>query len=124
MTQKMNRRAFVKTIGGGVLGLPLISSLLTQLPTKLFGADVPEKDLLKETDAPAKAVNYCPDASHPKTCPAHAKADKKDQKCQGCQFYTKAGEFKGAEVGNCILFNAPKKYVKSNGWCQSFVKKA
>lgn len=44
------------------------------------------------------------------------------QHCKNCMLYTKVGNKDGAEVGKCTLFNG--MLVKSEGWCQSWSKKA
>lgn len=44
------------------------------------------------------------------------------QHCKNCMLYTKVGNKAGSEVGKCTLFNG--MLVKSEGWCQSWSKKA
>lgn len=70
----------------------------------------------------AKALKYVHS-----TKDAKGKADKMgikaaDQKCNNCQLYTKAGEIKGEEVGNCSMIAGVQ--VKGEGWCVSWVKSA
>ncbi|MEN9835265.1 MAG: hypothetical protein RL011_1458 [Pseudomonadota bacterium] len=81
----------------------------------------PELKLVPETDATAKALKYVPDATKATRVDKMGVAGK-DQNCKNCQFYTKAGEVKGQEVGKCLML--PAGMVNATGWCMSWTKKA
>ena len=81
----------------------------------------PELKLLPDNDATAKALKYSPDATKATRVDKMGVAGK-DQACKNCQFYTKAGEVKGQEVGKCLML--PAGMVNGNGWCMSWTKKA
>jgi hypothetical protein len=111
-----NRRSFLKYFGLGIVSVPFLG----KIPSVAFAADLP---LAKETDPTAKSLKFCLNADKPsKACPDRAKAEHKDQYCNGCQLFTKiSGDGKTA-VGKCMLMT--KNTVPGNGWCSSFVKKA
>jgi hypothetical protein len=72
---------------------------------------------LEESDPQAIALGYKHDTTKvdDKKFPKHAK----DQRCDGCQFFTG----KPAEAwGPCAIFGG--KNVSAVGWCNSWVKKA
>ncbi len=80
----------------------------------------PELKLVPDTDPTAKALKYVHDASKAqRTDKGGVKA--KDQSCANCQFYTKAGDIAGKEVGKCLMI--PSGMVKGAGWCASWAKK-
>jgi hypothetical protein len=81
----------------------------------------PELKLVPETDETAKALKYVPDATKATRVDKMGVAGK-DQNCKNCQFYTKAGEVKGQEVGKCLML--PAGMVNATGWCMSWTKKA
>lgn len=93
---------------------------LAQAPAAKQGGG-PELKMVPDTDPTAKALKYVPDATKA------TRIDKmgvvgKDQSCKNCQFYTKAGEVGGKEVGKCLML--PAGMVASGGWCMSWTKKA
>lgn len=90
-------------------------------PAAAPAAAGPELKLVPDTDATAKALKYVPDGTKATRVDKMGVAGK-DQSCKNCQFYTKAGEVKGQEVGKCLML--PAGMVVSTGWCMSWTKKA
>ena len=118
-SEKLNRRQALQTLA---IALPV--TMVAANAVKAFAgapAAAPELKLVPDTDATAKALKYVADGTKA------ARVDKmgvaaKDQNCKNCQFYSKAGEVKGQEVGKCLML--PAGMVASAGWCMSWTKKA
>lgn len=116
---KFSRRNFLKVGGLSLLTAPLASTMLSGLSTTAEAADLP---MVKETDAMAKSLKYCPNGDKPtKQCADRKAKEKKDQYCYNCQLYTKISGEKDKEIGKCMLM--PKNSVAGMGWCMSWVKK-
>ncbi len=84
--------------------------------TQFALAQMSAPDLVKESDPPAMAVGYVPDATKANKVkyPTYAAG----QRCGTCILYEgKAGEASGP----CPLF--PNKQVAAMGWCSSWAKK-
>ena len=121
-SEKLNRRQALQTLA---MALPVTMvaasavKALADAPAAKPGA-APELKLVPDTDATAKALKYVVDGTKA------ARTDKmgvaEDQSCKNCQFYTKAGEVKGQEVGKCLML--PAGMVVNTGWCMSWTKKA
>lgn len=112
-----SRRNFLKMGGLALATATLIPSIFKTSPA--IAADLLP---LKESDAMAKSLGYCPNADKPtKQCADRKAKDKKDNYCHNCQLYTKiSGEGK-TEIGKCMLM--PKNSVPGVAWCKSWVKK-
>lgn len=123
-SNKISRRnLLIKS--SGLLALPLVGGLLFR--RSAWAQAIDKTNLVKETDGNAKPVSYCDHAeasikSKKTACPARKGKDKAGQLCNGCQFYTKAGDLEGKEVGKCVIF--PGKLVHGDSWCSSWTKKA
>ncbi len=114
-----SRRKFLKTGGVSLLAIPFAGSFLTKLSPVAEAADLP---LVKDSDAMAKSLKYCPNGDKPtKQCSDRKAKEKKDQYCNNCQLYTKISGEKDKEIGKCMLM--PKNSVHGAGWCMSWVKK-
>ena len=84
-------------------------------------AAAPELKLVPDNNPTAVALKYVPDGTKANRVDKMGVAGK-DQACKNCQFYTKAGEVGGKEVGKCLML--PAGVVVSTGWCMSWTKKA
>ena len=124
MSQKSNRRSFLKKSLLAVGAAPLATSLL-----KLEAHAADKKYVMLEENNPqGKALGYFKDASKVDTKKFSKRASdaaKKEQFCDTCQLYKKVTDVGGKEIGTCTLFMAPKlRHVYGKGWCNSWVKKA
>ncbi|MEZ4741820.1 MAG: high-potential iron-sulfur protein [Bdellovibrionota bacterium] len=88
--------------------------------------EVIEASKLVPADNPmAQALKYSHDAAKSKFRTADKAGVKaKDQFCHNCQLFVATGTLKGSKdtVGKCQIL--PTGYVKGDGWCNSWVKKA
>lgn len=128
MKQKnVSRRAFMIN-GASTVALGTVASAAVASGTMKKAADaaaIEAKDLVKEDNPLAKGLKYVMDATKAperKTDRAGVKAA--DQFCEGCQLFTMPTTLKGTKegVGKCQMI--PTGYVKSKGWCNSWIKKA
>lgn len=133
MSEMNSRRQFVK-IALGISGLALIAPKIAfgQQERRRGGGGAgaapaagDKKTLVKPGEGLAANLHYVEKKSDIKD-PA-LKADKggvsfDKQKCSNCMFYTADGKVDGQDVGKCTLFQ--NLYVKGEGWCNSWAKKA
>ena len=108
MSQKIQRRSFLKAAVIGAVAAPVV--------TQVAQAGQAALPLVDPNDAGAKALGYIHDAAK-----VDAKANptfKPNQKCANCIQYT--GKVSDAQAG-CNLF--PGKGVKGAGWCKVWVQK-
>lgn len=115
----MNRRNFLSS---AFFALPLIAVF-----SKYAWAQAkpnPDAPAVKESDPMAKGMNYCENADKgkAKVCPVRKEKERKDQYCEGCQFFTAAGKKGKDDVGNCQLLS--NNLVKAKGWCNTWAKRA
>lgn len=113
---KLNRRTLVKT---AAVSLPLLASV--GFAAKALAEAKPDLKIVSESDATAKALGYVADGKKA-TRPAKLGVEGKGQDCKGCQFYTKAGDVGGKEVGKCLMI--PAGMVLADGWCKTWTKKS
>lgn len=120
----MNRRSFIKSLSGTLTAFILY-------PIKAFSLDEKVKPVASEIvslDSPtAKALGYVHDAAKTDIVkfPKRATAEGKTQFCSNCNFAQgEAAEIAGQEGKwqGCTLF--PGKKIASQGWCNSWLKKA
>lgn len=137
-----SRREFIKTAGfGAALALPVAGAIVGQFfgfgaraadggpkaPTSKGepGGAKPDIPMVKPTDANAMALGYVEDATKTdvKKYPKRGGPDGKTQFCYNCAFFqAKTKDAKAEGAAPCTIFAG--KGVKSNGWCNSWAKKA
>lgn len=123
-SSKLTRRQALQKLAAAVPVTVVAASAvraMAEAPAAKPAAAGPELKLVPDTDATAKALKYVPDATKATRVDKMGVAGK-DQNCKNCQFYTKAGEVKGQEVGKCLML--PAGMVNAAGWCMSWTKKA
>ena len=122
----MNRRSFLAMLA---VAVPAIRALAQEkvppaaAPAATGPKPNPDAPMAKESDPMAKSLNYCENADKGKAkiCPTRKEKDRKDQYCDGCQFYTGAGKKGKDDVGNCTILQG--NLVKAKGWCNTFAKR-
>ncbi len=118
----MNRRSFLKSSVGALAALPLAINILSGLSKVARAADA-DLPAVKESDASAKALNYCTNGSKAKNpaCPVRSGKEHAGEACSSCQLYSKVKGDAKTEMGKCLVI--PGVLVYGAGWCNSFSKK-
>jgi len=130
--QSTSRRDFMKQValalGAGVV-VPAVFSTVAlaedRRPARPGAGGDASLPLIQEGVGMAASLGYVTDKAHIKDAKvkvARQGVDFKDQRCQVCNFYTKVGAKDGSEAGKCQLITGG--LVKSQGWCNSWAKKA
>lgn len=117
-----NRRQFLKFTGLGVASLLLADKVLAQAPAAP-AAGGGKLEMVKESDAQAKALGYVEDATNVdvKKWPKRAGPAGAKQFCYNCQFYiSKNANPASVPAAPCTLF--ANKGVTAKGWCNSWVQ--